>query len=101
MNPIDSKLKKILAMIDGATSEGDARAASLALQRLLAANNMTIDDIDLDDDVPEVNESAEDLASACRSGSRSSHTSSRRTTVAATTCRRAMAHMTIGAAVAT
>ena len=61
MNPIDSKLKKILAMIDGATSEGEARAASLALQRLLAANNMTIDDIDLDDDVPEVNESAEDL----------------------------------------
>ena len=47
MNPIDSKLKKILAMIDGATSEGEARAASLALQRLLAANNMTIDDIDL------------------------------------------------------
>lgn len=33
MNPIDSKLKKILAMIDGATSEGEARAASLALQR--------------------------------------------------------------------
>ncbi len=29
MNPIDSKLKKILAMIDGATSEGEARAASL------------------------------------------------------------------------
>lgn len=41
MNPIDSKLKKILAMIDGATSEGEARAASLALQRLLAANNKT------------------------------------------------------------
>lgn len=61
MNPIDSKLKKILAMIDGATSEGEARAASLALQRLLAANNMTIDDIDLNDDTPEVNESAEDL----------------------------------------
>lgn len=61
MNPIDSKLKKILAMIDGATSEGEARAASLALQRLLAANNMTIDDIDLNDDAPEVNESAEDL----------------------------------------
>ena len=61
MNPIDSKLKKILAMIDGATSEGEARAASLALQRLLAANNMTIDDIELNDNVPEVNESAEDL----------------------------------------
>lgn len=27
MNPIDSKLKKILAMIDGATSEGEAKAA--------------------------------------------------------------------------
>lgn len=33
--------------------------------------------------------------------SRSSLTLSRRTTVAVTTCRRAMAHMTIGAAVAT
>ena len=52
MNPIDSKLKKILAMIDGATSEGEARAASLALQRLLAANNMTLEDIDLTDDAP-------------------------------------------------
>lgn len=61
MNPIDSKLKKILAMIDGATSEGEARAASLALQRLLAANNMTMDDIDLTEDAPEVNEFAEEL----------------------------------------
>lgn len=61
MNPIDSKLKKILAMIDGATSEGEARAASLALQRLLAANDMTLEDIDLTDDAPEVNESAEKL----------------------------------------
>lgn len=59
MNPIDSKLKKILAMIDGATSEGEARAASLALQRLLAANDMTLEDIDLTGDAPEVNESAE------------------------------------------
>lgn len=61
MNPIDSKLKKILAMIDGATSEGEARAASLALQRLLVANNMTIEDIDLTDDVPEVHELVEQL----------------------------------------
>lgn len=101
MNPIDSKLKKILAMIDGATSEGEARAASLALQRLLVANNMTIDDIDLDDDVPRSTSMPKISASAFRNGSRSSHTLSRRTTVAATTCRRAMAHMTIGAVVAT
>lgn len=99
MNPIDSKLKKILAMIDGATSEGEARAASLALQRLLAANNMTIDDIDLDDDVPEVNESAEDLGKRVPEWVKVLATLSRRTTVAATTCRRAMAHMTIGAVV--
>ena len=59
MNPIDSKLQKILDMIDGATSEGEARAASLALQRLLAANDMTIEDIDLTDDAPEVNEATE------------------------------------------
>lgn len=61
MNPIDSKLKEIIAMIDGAASEGEARAASLALQRLLAANDMTLEDIDLTDDAPEVNESAEEL----------------------------------------
>ena len=61
MNPIDSKLKKILAMIDGATSEGEAKAASLALQRLLAANNMTLEDIDLTDDALEVSESVEEL----------------------------------------
>ena len=29
MNPFDSKLKKILAMIDGAACEGEARAAPL------------------------------------------------------------------------
>lgn len=35
MATVNDKIKKILAMIDGATTEGEARAASLALQRLL------------------------------------------------------------------
>lgn len=100
MNPIDSKLKKILAMIDGANSEGEAKAASLALQRLLAANNMTLEDIDLTDDAPRSTSPPRNSASASQSGSRFSRTLSPRTTVAATTCRRAMAPMTIGSVAA-
>lgn len=99
MNPIDSKLKKILAMIDGATSEGEARTASLALQRLLAANNMTIDDIDLDDDVPEVNESAEDLGKRVPEWVKVLAYVIAKNYRCRYTCRRAMAHMTIGAVV--
>ena len=45
MATVNDKIKKILAMIDGATTEGEARAASLALQRLLVANDMTLDEI--------------------------------------------------------
>ena len=37
MATVNDKIKKILAMIDGATTEGEARAASLALQRLLVS----------------------------------------------------------------
>lgn len=55
MATVNDKIKKILAMIDGATTEGEARAASLALQRLLVANDMTLDEISLSDDVPEIN----------------------------------------------
>ena len=33
MKNIDEKIKKIVALIDGAATEGEARAASLALQR--------------------------------------------------------------------
>lgn len=96
MNPIDSKLKKILAMIDGATSEGEAKAASLALQRLLAANNMTLEDIDFTDEAPRSTNPPRNSASASPSGSRFSRTSLRRITVAAITCKQAMAPMTIG-----
>lgn len=35
MKNIDEKIKKIVALIDRAATEGEARAASLALQRLL------------------------------------------------------------------
>lgn len=61
MNPIDQKIKKIIAMIDGATSEGEARAASLALQRLLVANHMTMDDVDMGTVEPEVSTQAENV----------------------------------------
>ena len=61
MATVNDKIKKILAMIDGATTEGEARAASLALQRLLVANDMTLDEIALSDDAPEINETGEDV----------------------------------------
>lgn len=61
MATVNDKIKKILAMIDGATTEGEARAASLALQRLLVANDMTLDEISLSDDAPEINETGEDV----------------------------------------
>ena len=61
MATVNDKIKKILAMIDGATTEGEARAASLVLQRLLVANDMTLDEISLSDDAPEINETGEDV----------------------------------------
>ena len=49
MKNIDEKIRKIVALIDGAATEGEARAASLALQRLLVANSLKLEDINLDD----------------------------------------------------
>ena len=43
------------------TLKSEARAASLALQRLLVANDMTLDEISLSDDAPEINETGEDV----------------------------------------
>lgn len=56
MKNIDEKIKKIVALIDGAATEGEARAASLALQRLLVANHLTLEDTNLDDSPIEVGE---------------------------------------------
>lgn len=61
MNNIDEKVRKIVALIDGAATEGEARAASLALQRLLVANNLKLEDINLDASPAEVGEEACDL----------------------------------------
>ena len=61
MNNIDEKIRKIVALIDGAATEGEARAASLALQRLLVANNLKLEDINLDDSPAEVGEEVCDL----------------------------------------
>lgn len=61
MKNIDEKIRKIVALIDGAATEGEARAASLALQRLLVANNLKLEDINLDDSPAEVGEEVCDL----------------------------------------
>lgn len=61
MKNIDEKIKKIVALIEGAATEGEARAASLALQRLLVANNLKLEDINLDDSPAEVGEEVCDL----------------------------------------
>ena len=55
------EIRKIVALIDGAATEGEARAASLALQRLLVANNLKLEDINLDDSPAEVGEEVCDL----------------------------------------
>ena len=45
------KIKKVLAMIEGAKTEGEAQAASLALQRLVAKSGLSVEEIErLDDD---------------------------------------------------
>lgn len=61
MTQVEMKIKKIIAMIDGATSEGEARAASLALQRLLAANHMTMKDINLNAEPATINSQTENV----------------------------------------
>ena len=61
MKIIDEKIRKIVALIDGAATEGEARAASLALQRLLVANNLKLENINLDDSPAEVGEEVCDL----------------------------------------
>ena len=38
-NGYHDKIRKILAMLEGAKTEGEAKAANLALQRLLAKSN--------------------------------------------------------------
>lgn len=39
------KIKKVIAMIEGAKTEGEAQAASLALQRLVARGGLTMDEV--------------------------------------------------------
>lgn len=44
-NGYHDKIRKILAMLEGAKAEGEAKAANLALQRLLAKNNLTAEQV--------------------------------------------------------
>lgn len=45
-NGYHDKIRKILAMLEGAKTEGEAKAANLALQRLLAKSNLTAEQVD-------------------------------------------------------
>lgn len=40
-----AKIAKVLALLEGAKTEGEAQAASLALQRLLAKSGLTVDEV--------------------------------------------------------
>lgn len=40
------KIRKVLAMLEGAKTPGEAQAASLALQRLMARSGLTADDVE-------------------------------------------------------
>lgn len=44
-NGYHDKIRKILAMLEGAKTEGEAKAANLALQRLLAKSNLTAEQV--------------------------------------------------------
>lgn len=53
-NKIKEKAAKILALLNNAGTEGEAVAASLALQRLLLANGLTMADVEVRQEVHEV-----------------------------------------------
>lgn len=42
---LKGKIRKVLALLEGAKTEGEAQAASLALQRLLARGGLAIEDV--------------------------------------------------------
>lgn len=44
-NGYHDKIRKILAMLEGAKTDGEAKAANLALQRLLAKSNLTAEQV--------------------------------------------------------
>lgn len=51
---LKGKIRKVLALLEGAKTEGEAQAASLALQRLLARGGLDIEDVlDADANVEE------------------------------------------------
>ena len=45
------KIRKVLAMLEGAKTEGEAQAASLALQRMLAKTGLTVEDLEAGQDI--------------------------------------------------
>lgn len=42
---LKAKIRKVLALLEGAKTEGEAQAASLALQRLLAKSGLSVEDV--------------------------------------------------------
>lgn len=42
---LKEKIRKVLALLEGAKTEGEAHAASLALQRLLAKTDLSMEDV--------------------------------------------------------
>ena len=61
MEKAKDKIRKVLALLEGAKTEGEARAASLKLQQLLAKNDLTLEDVQEAADNREVEEHEVDL----------------------------------------
>ena len=59
MEKIKEKIRNIIDLMEGAKTEGEAKAASLALQRLLAKYHLTMSDIEVEGSDNEVQESEE------------------------------------------
>ena len=58
------RARKVIELIDGAKTEGEATAAALALQRILATTGLTVEEVRAHGDEPEVE--------SCHSGERAS-----------------------------
>lgn len=65
---VKAKIAKVLALLEGAKTEGEAQAASLALQRLLAKSGLTVDEV-----LAEQSGSDDVVESNCKVGDSSSN----------------------------
>ena len=65
---LKAKIRKVMALLEGAKTEGEAQAASLALQRLLAKSGLAVEDV-----IAEQNDGTNVVETECKTGDSSSN----------------------------